>query len=483
MANINTTITPITGTVSGAYPDGTTVNDLSSDTLNGKQESDAQLNSVAGLSYAGNSLKVMRVNAGETSFELASLAGGGATALDGLSDCVTNYTDGNMFLGDASGGNIAAGVNNTGLGKSSLANTANGSFNTSVGRLALADSDSTANTAIGYGALQTASGGYNVSAGYAALQYVTTGEYNIGIGKGAGSALATGNNCIVIGGNADVSGVAATNEITIGYGSIGQGDNTALIGNASTTDVYFGDGTNTILHGDGSALTNLPSGATTLNDLDDCIASYPDNNVGVGQGALESLTTGYDNTATGVNALAVNSTGYGSVAVGSGALANSNGQYNVGVGTQAFANVTSGAINTGVGQNVGTTLATGNYNTLIGDSADVGSASLSNAIAIGQGAVVNATNTWIVGTLGKKQAIQEGGNAAMGVSTLIAGTVTVSNNIVTANSRIFITSQDDNGGTPGFIRVASRSAGSDFTITSSSGSDTSIVAWELKEPN
>ena len=45
--------------------------------LDGKQASDAQLTSLAALSYAGNTLKVVRVNAGETDFELATLAGGG----------------------------------------------------------------------------------------------------------------------------------------------------------------------------------------------------------------------------------------------------------------------------------------------------------------------------------------------------------------------------------------------------------------------
>lgn len=35
------------------------------------QPLDAQLTSLAGLSYAGNALKVIRVNAGETGFELA----------------------------------------------------------------------------------------------------------------------------------------------------------------------------------------------------------------------------------------------------------------------------------------------------------------------------------------------------------------------------------------------------------------------------
>ena len=61
--------------------------------LNGKQASDAQLTSVAGLSYTGNALKVMRVNAGETDFELATISTGGATtALDNLASVAINTT-------------------------------------------------------------------------------------------------------------------------------------------------------------------------------------------------------------------------------------------------------------------------------------------------------------------------------------------------------------------------------------------------------
>lgn len=45
--------------------------------LNAKQASDTQLTSLAGLSYTGNAGKFIRVNAGETDFELATVAGSG----------------------------------------------------------------------------------------------------------------------------------------------------------------------------------------------------------------------------------------------------------------------------------------------------------------------------------------------------------------------------------------------------------------------
>lgn len=86
-----------------------------------------------------------------------------------------------------------------------------------------------------------------------------------------------------------------------------------------------------------------------------------------------------------------------------------------------------------------------------------------------------------VNTSGHGLRVAEGSNAKQGTATLAAGTVTVSNTAVTANSRIFLTSQAD-GGTPGFVRVSARVAGTSFTITSSSGTDTSTIAYEIIEP-
>lgn len=77
--------------------------------------------------------------------------------------------------------------------------------------------------------------------------------------------------------------------------------------------------------------------------------------------------------------------------------------------------------------------------------------------------------------------IAEGSNAKQGTAVLVGGTVTVSNTSVTANSRIFLTSQVD-GGTPDSVRISARSAGTSFTITSKSGTDTSTIAYEIFEP-
>lgn len=86
-----------------------------------------------------------------------------------------------------------------------------------------------------------------------------------------------------------------------------------------------------------------------------------------------------------------------------------------------------------------------------------------------------------IGTPGGGITIAEGANATMGVATLVAGAATVATTKVTANSRILVTSQAD-GGTPGWLRVSARVAATSFTVTSSSGTDTSVVAWLILEP-
>lgn len=86
-----------------------------------------------------------------------------------------------------------------------------------------------------------------------------------------------------------------------------------------------------------------------------------------------------------------------------------------------------------------------------------------------------------VGVAGKGLFVKEGANAKQGTAVLVAGTLVVANTSITASSRILLTSQVD-GGAPGFLRVSARVVGTSFTILSSSGTDTSTVAWEIFEP-
>lgn len=77
--------------------------------------------------------------------------------------------------------------------------------------------------------------------------------------------------------------------------------------------------------------------------------------------------------------------------------------------------------------------------------------------------------------------VKEGSNCKQGTAAMTAGSVTVTNSAVTASSRIFLTTQTP-GGTPGALFVNARSAGTNFTVHSSSATDTSTFAYEIFEP-
>lgn len=88
-----------------------------------------------------------------------------------------------------------------------------------------------------------------------------------------------------------------------------------------------------------------------------------------------------------------------------------------------------------------------------------------------------------IATVGRGLQIAEGANAAMGVATLVAGTVTVNTTKVAANSRIQLTVQSLGTVTdPKAVAVTARVAGTSFTIRSADATDTSVVAWEIVTP-
>lgn len=82
--------------------------------------------------------------------------------------------------------------------------------------------------------------------------------------------------------------------------------------------------------------------------------------------------------------------------------------------------------------------------------------------------------------LGTNIKVKEGSNGRMGQATLVAGTVTVSNTIVAANTRIIL-SRATIGGTVGNLSYTI-SAGASFTINSSNVLDTSVVTYLLVDP-
>lgn len=100
-----------------------------------------------------------------------------------------------------------------------------------------------------------------------------------------------------------------------------------------------------------------------------------------------------------------------------------------------------------------------------------------------QGATIDADFGNLETTFaGTGLAIKAGSNCYIGAGTLTAGTVTISNTSVAANTHIFITptTTSTNSGT---LAVTSITAGTSFTVTSSDSSDTASFNYLFVKPN
>ena len=104
-------------------------------------------------------------------------------------------------------------------------------------------------------------------------------------------------------------------------------------------------------------------------------------NLGLGTWAMHSNTTGYTNSAAGFEAMRNTTVGSDNLAFGSYALRNN----------------TSGSLNSAVGSSTLLSNITGTKNTALGYGADVGTDDLTNATAIGADAVVDQSNSLVLG--------------------------------------------------------------------------------------
>jgi hypothetical protein len=147
-----------------------------------------------------------------------------------------------VFVGEEAGLNDDGnGRKNVGVGYKALSVNTIGSYSVAVGHMASYANTGSANTAVGAAALQAGvAGGYNTALGFSALSYNTTGSFNIAIGVDAGKndAVTTNgvtNNSVFLGSNTKALLSGQTNQIVIGYGAVGLGSNTAILGNSYIT--------------------------------------------------------------------------------------------------------------------------------------------------------------------------------------------------------------------------------------------------------
>jgi hypothetical protein len=167
-----------------------------------------------------------------------NLGGGGASDLNGLSDCavdgtsvyVSNVPSGlsgnpanNVVFGEGAGNAITTGNGNTVIGSSAMDVNTDGNDNVAIGANALGAATSDGRTvAIGVNALllqnQTFSP-MNTAVGYAADDANVSGFGRTCIGASTGGG-ATGDNITNIGYSAVASSSSVSNEITLGNSSV-----------------------------------------------------------------------------------------------------------------------------------------------------------------------------------------------------------------------------------------------------------------------
>lgn len=215
--------------------------------------------------------------------------------------------------------------------------------------------------------------------------YITSGDWNSFNNKQgsltAGTGVTISSNTISIGQNvgttatptfASVNGIKFfTNKVT----SIGIGLNSLQESNTGAGNIALGVGT----------LYNNTSGS---------------HNVALGNSTLYFNTTGFYNIGIGNNVLNKNITGSDNVGLGVSVLFNNtSGTRNTSSGSLSMYLNTTGAFNTAVGLSALYRNKIGNKNTAIGTMSDVLTEDLTNATAIGYGAIVSASNSMQLGDL------------------------------------------------------------------------------------
>jgi hypothetical protein len=407
------------------YVASNTINWTVNGTLKATIDANAHLNIVGYYGIGGNA--IVRVPSADTA---NSIAIGWNTLSSGSLTGTSNTAYGNGVLASTTSGS-----NNVGIGGQTLINNTTGSQNVGIGYQVLNGATLTGsnNTAVGYQAMMTATGAaannaamgasalsnvgnaigntaagvnalnnntanYNTAAGVNAAQYVTTSTGVVAVGNSAlqgvsGTPMAGGTDLTAVGEWAAHNAQGAVSDIT-------------AVGSYALASITTGNKNTAV---GAYALLNVTTGA---------------NNTAIGYQAGTNLTTGHDNTVVGDSAMlypATSSnnvalgyqamlgvsgtplTGGNNVAAGQQALSSlqGGGANNVAFGYQAGANLTTGTGNVIIGMQAGfagTPLTTGTNNTLIGYQAQANGAGYTNGTAIGAGAILTASNVFVMGT-------------------------------------------------------------------------------------
>lgn len=406
------------------------------------------------------------------------LASAGTLTLQG-GTAASNAAGGVVTINGAAGSNVGSGGAGGNINvNGGLANGDN-TANQSGGSIAIVAGTSKGSATGGTATLSSGAGGIGTGTAGA-----TGGTTNINGGTGGAGSATSGN-----GGGATLKAGSGGNGVAGGTGGLAQlvggtgGTGSASGGNGGDANVTGGSpasfagsnggavtvasagGSGTGSGGNGGNITistGTAGGDNTVNRTGGNLTLSVGHSMGSGSGSAVNITAGVG--------------GIGTATTGAGG-----GNTNINAGNGGVGSATGGAggnltFTAGTGGNSGTPGAGGIIQFFTGPTI-----SATEHMRITNAGEVMLTNADLqINTVGFGLQVKSGANGKIGTVALAAGTATVANTSVTANSRIFLTSQSD-GGTPGFLRITAKTAGTSFVITSSNGADTSTVAWNIIE--
>ena len=231
---------------------------------------------------SGNRTTAIGYQAGltATTIDYTTIVGyqAGLKLLDSTHNTLVGYNAGYSLGSDQASNNTFIGTTAGANGDYTTTNNNTANNNVGIGKSAMGDkqgsgSDFTftgySNVAVGVESLQIVRGGHkNTCLGFRSGQSIGNGDAHTLIGYSSGSTIDGGRRCTVIGDSANVSSAGAIDQIVIGQGATGVGDNTAIIGNSSVTDVYMGDnGSAWSTTSDGRLKENIEEWSTGLDAI------------------------------------------------------------------------------------------------------------------------------------------------------------------------------------------------------------------------
>ena len=281
----------------------------------------------------------------------SNLGGGGASDLNGLSDCLVDTAS--LYVGEVPSSLSGNPQNNTILGIDAGNSLNSGFSNTLIG--------SSAGFSINFG-------DYHTCIGQEAGANITNANEAVCVGYYAGGA-STASDTVIIGSNSGRS-ASSTGHISIGYyAGFSQTSATGntFIGFKAGEDITT-DGYNTVI---GYQAMNQSEGTQSV------YIGYQ-----AGQGYNTSTSTANNNIAIGHQAMSQRRGGLGR---------------NVVMGNYAYKNTDGGYENVVLGYNAVTTASSGFRNVAIGSEVNFNSISDSNSITLGYNATGNGSNTVTLG--------------------------------------------------------------------------------------